>query len=227
MDEFAESDPEAFQPPEDDFEEGDHSDADDAVDALDEELAATQAALDEERAKVDEETADIGDFFVDEHAAEAEELGFRLAWWEDTSLFAANRTMGKLFGQLLDSHDTCLALRGVGLSEDTMVVDWKLDQETGPLVMTALQLLGIFIPELRDAIKKTLGSIPIPKATEAEEAAMQEAYEELSKIRADAWVKDLSDIPSEPDFEPEFDEPSDPVDGGIDFDGAVFDPGQN
>lgn len=148
------------------------------VDQEDESLAATQEAFERRAAARD---ADLSD--DDGKQALIDELGVRLAWWEDTSLTSAHVVMSEMFGKLLDEHDMAQVLIANGAPADALPAELHLNWITGPLVMNALQLLGLFVPELREEIVNLFRVIPRPVETEEEREAIEHA---MSKVKAQA-----------------------------------------
>lgn len=122
------------------------------------------------------------------------ELGYALAWEQDTSLIAAHRVMSKLFDQLLDAITITRGLQAGGLPKDVQTVQMPLDRISGPLVMTGLQLLGLYFPELREEIKATLRSIPRPTATDEEKEQIQAAIDELDRMEAEASLAVVKEL---------------------------------
>ena len=162
----------------------------------DESLASTQDALDEERDEIDAAASEFSGIEAyataeDQYDAEAKALGFRLAWWRDTSLLEAHQAMARIFEQALGTADMVKALRESGLPSDVMEVPYALNMENGPLVMAGLQLLGIYMPELREEIKRALSSIPEPEPTDEEKEALEQAQNVLMGRQADAFREAL------------------------------------
>lgn len=116
---------------------------------------------------------------------DAQEAVIQYAWDKDTSLLDAHVVMAKIFEQALKHHDTVKALRGVGLPEDILGELIEVNMETVPLIMAGLQLLGLYMPELRPSIAKTLGLFKEPTPTDEELAVIEDAYVKLADKRID------------------------------------------
>lgn len=168
----------------------------------DESLAATQEAFEQERRNLDEAVsayrgADLRD---DGHEAEREELqGNGLLWWRDTSLLAAHHGMADLFDELLTQFDRSKELIESGVPEETMTVHLPLNFFTGPMVLAGLQLLGLYVPELRETIARILKTFPFPVATEEETALIDETIKSLMEKRTEEFVAHLRDSRDEDD----------------------------
>lgn len=166
-----------------DFDRYDDGDGDSWPDAMSEEVAETQKALDAERDAIDaaQEEHDAA-LDLDGHEQEREELhGNGLLWWRDTSLFDAHVAMGDLFEEALMTLDRTNALIDAGLDPGTMSVETVLTMKTGPLVISALQLLGLFVPELREECAQFIKDIEFSVATPEENEAIEAAIERVNE----------------------------------------------
>lgn len=147
------------------------------------EIAEAELARQQEQ---EERDAAASEAPLDPHALEREELhGIDLVWWHDDSFFAALNAMGAMFNGLLTDIDKARALIAEGAPESMMVTQQRLDWITGPMVVVGLQLLGIYVPELRDEIAKLLKNFEYAVATEEEvEILMSAATRMEEKARA-------------------------------------------
>ena len=141
----------------------------------DEDLAATEEALEAERVARDEAVSeDVPQDTRDprDHEQEFEDLGFMLAWWAEDNDVPIIDTVSDLANGICAAQQHLEAVRKHGYPEDAMSMQVTLNQETNPLVFGALQILGCLHHHLRPAIRKLLVEIHNvrPVMTEAESA---------------------------------------------------------
>lgn len=171
-----------YEPPEDYF-----------ADESEDDLAATQEALDEERAEIDAAASEapIAEVELDEHDMERLELGFGLAWWRDESLLDGLGAITSVVEQAIETSLYAKEYRDNGLHADVLARQFTVDPVSGPLLMCGLQILGIFAPELRDLIRDTLKSFESPVPTEEEQKRLDEVAEIVFAAREEAARKSL------------------------------------
>ena len=142
-----------------------------------EELAATEEALAEERderdAAASEEAADPRDQYS----------GNSLAWWQDTSLLDALSVMAKVIAEVQQQHGHAEMLVEEGVPADTMTSTLSVNFRTGPVIFGALQLFGLWAPELRDVCAELIASLYPPEPTEEEAVAIEAAYDRIKEKR--------------------------------------------
>jgi hypothetical protein len=139
----------------------------------DEDLAATQEAFERQKLARD---ADLSDNLIDE-------LGHDLVWRYDTSLRDAHSAMADLFDEVLAKYDSVTACIDEGAPADAIPAVLRLNWRTGPMVLASIQLMGLFVPELREEIVGILRGFETPTATADERAAIEAAAEQVSKKR--------------------------------------------
>ena len=171
-----------YEPPEDYF-----------ADESEDELAATQEALEEERAEIHTAASEapIAEVELDEHDMERLELGFGLAWWRDESLLDGLGAITSVVEQAIETSLYAKEYRDNGLHADVLARQFTVDPVSGPLLMCGLQILGIFAPELRDLIRDTLKSFESPVPTEEEQKRLDEVAEIVFAAREEAARKSL------------------------------------
>jgi hypothetical protein len=174
-----------YEPPEDYF--ADESEEDLAA------MAATQKALDEERAEIDAAASEapIAEVELDEHDMERLELGFGLAWWRDESLLDGLGAITSVVEQAVETSLYAKEYRDHGLPAEVLARQFTVDPITGPLLMCGLQILGIFAPELRELIRDALKSFEAPVPTEDEQKQLDEVAEIVFAAREEAARKSL------------------------------------
>jgi hypothetical protein len=163
----------------------------------DEEQAETQRALEEEAAARD--AAISGDEplsqMIDDpqHAEERARLGgASLAWWSDTSLGTAFNVLLGTIDEVEQHFVLATLLVEEGLPANSFQSTVELDFRTGPVMIGALQVLGLWAPPLREICTEVIAAIAasVPAPTAEEEAAIDAAHESFNR-RTIEWFKGL------------------------------------
>lgn len=110
-------------------------------------------------------------------ARKREELGgMGLAWWEDNSLFTGLGVLGKVLDSAVDTVESIETMIEVGLPAETMQTNVPVTLLSGPIILSALQTLGLFEPRLRtqiEAVMRTFANC-LPEPTEEEQTLLNE-----------------------------------------------------
>lgn len=103
--------------------------------------------------------------------------GMGLAWWSDTSFANALGVLDKVLNSCVDTVEIVKSMRDHGLPEDILASSVSVNLLSGPIIMSALQALGVLEPLLRDDIYVVLKQFAdaMPVATEEENALLEEA----------------------------------------------------
>ena len=144
-----------------------------------EELAATEEALAEER---DERDAAASEEVTDPRE---EYHGNALAWWLDTSLLDAFTVMAEVIAEVEQQHGHAEMLVEEGVPAETMTSTLSVNFRTGPVIFGALQLFGLWAPELRDTCAELIAALQPPEPTEEETAAIEAAYARIEEKMAE------------------------------------------
>ena len=156
----------------------------------DEAIAAAQEA---QKAYRDERDKAISDDEF-EHRKFVKEHGFSLAWWRDESLAEGWHALYDVVNNVFDKTAYGNALYSHGLDRSVLTSSLSLDAVSGPLVMAALQMLGIWVPSLRPDIEAVLISIPKPDPTEDEKGQVAEAQQRILGEQTELLASELAKL---------------------------------
>lgn len=151
-------------------------------------LEAAQGALNQAGQKTTDDAAGRGPSEpTDPHAEERDALGFDLAWWAeegdhnspplDIVVGIANEMCGR-------SH-YFRELEQYGYDPKGTTAYIGLDAVTGPLVVSALQILGTLHSHIRDEVTEVLKQVfaAIPTVSEEQEAAFEQAAAQFEEAQ--------------------------------------------
>lgn len=160
------------------------------IGAPSDEVEATRAAYQDE---IDPE-APQGESWDQYKVRKREELGgMGLAWWEDNSLFSGLGVLGKVLDSAVDTVETMQAMYTAGLPETVLVASVPVTLVSGPLLLSALQVLGLFEPRLRDDIEDVMRTFAAaqPTPTEEEQELLNEYGAKAAEVLFGQFVNDI------------------------------------
>lgn len=118
--------------------------------------------------------------------------GMGLSWWEDNSLDTGLAVLGKVLDSCIDTVATVTAMRREGLPESVLATTFTADLLSGPIILSALQVLGLFEPRLRGEIEAVMSELAnaTPEPTEEEQAQIQAAGEKVVEAELASFAEE-------------------------------------
>jgi hypothetical protein len=164
------------------------------IGAPSDEAEETRPEFQDELATAAEASDIAAESFEQLKARKREELGgMVLAWWEDNSLFTGLGVLGKVLDSAVDTTKSIELMFKVGLPQDILVTPVPVNLVSGPIVLSALQVLGLFEPRLRtqveDAMRLFADAVPTPN--EEELALLNEYGAKAAEIAFGQFVNDI------------------------------------
>lgn len=199
----------------------------------DEDAAATQDALQRERDKIDAAVSELNATPLEsteptdpyakvfgEHADDYQDIGLALSWWrlDQEDPLSVLFSIGEDIEGYLNHMDDLIRH---GLPEHVVEGVVSFDIRTGPIMLAALQFLGLQVSSLRPDVEQIIRRLvaAIPDATEDEQEALLGAHEALRNEQRDAVVAKLGEALGFSEAELDLGEPHE--------DGPTFDAGLN
>lgn len=122
--------------------------------------------------------------------------GISLIWWNEE----AGESPLVIAADMLDEANSYIAhtddLVANGLREHALAAVVEIDIRSGPIVIAALQLLGLLEPRLRETVAGILTTVgaAIPPATEEENEELRAAHEVIAAKQQEAMLQAFTEM---------------------------------